>query len=331
VNILTGIKPTGMPHLGNYLSVIKPAVERSNLGTNDKNFFFIADYHALTSVKSRKELQENIYSVAATWLASGLMSGGTQVETYFYVQSDIPEIFQLNWILSCYTPKGYLNLGHAYKAASDLNIQSAKDVDDGVSAGLYNYPVLMASDILLFKANKVPVGLDQVQHIEITRDIARRINHQHKGALVLPEAEIEKDVETIYGLDGRKMSKSYNNTIPLCCPRNKLKKLINTIPTDSTDRNAPKNPDTSVIFHYFKHFATETETSSFRAALIEGLAWGEAKEALFKVMDHHLTPIREEYDWYMAHPERIDMILKGGKERASVIAKKNLEDILRCM
>lgn len=331
-NVLTGIKPTGMPHLGNYLSVIKPAIERVNgWGVErNENFFFIADYHALTSVKKRIELKDNIRMVAATWLASGLMTNGND-NTNFYVQSDVPEIFQLSWILSCYTPKGFLNRAHAYKSAVDKNLEVDKDEDQGIDAGLYNYPVLMAADILLFKADQVPVGLDQIQHIEIARDIAQRFNHRHKKALHLPKAEIIEGVETILGLDGRKMSKSYDNTIPLCCSEKKLKKLIKGIPTDSADRNAPKSTEDSLVCHYFKHFGSPSEVFNFELELKDGMAWGDAKEKLFQLMNTKLAPIRDEFDWYMNNTGRIDQILEGGRDKVRRIAKNNMEEILNKM
>ena len=321
--ILTGIKPTGMPHLGNYLAVIKPSLSDRYLGNN--HYYFIADYHALTTIKKGKELKRFTHEVAATWLACGL----DPEKVCLYKQSDIPEIFQLAWMLSCYTPKGLLNRAHAYKSKVDENEESIpkRDPDHGIDAGLFNYPVLMAADIILFKANVVPIGKDQCQHIEIARDIAQRFNHHHNKALVLPAGMLDPNIDVIQGLDGRKMSKSYDNTIPLCCPEKKLHKLIKGITTDSADRYAPKDPDSSTIYHYYKNFTSTGEQEKMHKALREGMAWGDAKEELFQVMNKELTPIREQYDFYMGNTQKIDEILGRGRERAGNEAKKNMLEI----
>jgi len=317
--ILTGIKPTGMPHLGNYLSVIKPSINNLNYDEEDC-YFFIADYHALTTLRDAKVLKEYTYEVAATWLACGL----DPERITFYRQSDVPEIFQLAWMLSCYTPKGLLNRAHAYKSSVDKNIENEKDPDHGINAGLFSYPILMAADILLFKANAVPVGKDQIQHLEMAKDIAQIFNNHHPKTLTLPEGKLNPNSEVILGLDGRKMSKSYDNTIPLCCSEKKLHKLVKGIATDSVDRYAPKDPDNSTIYHYYKNFTSPTEAEKFHAALRGGMAWGDAKEELFQVMNTELSPVREQYEYYMGHKDTLDNLLADGGLRAKKTAKMSM-------
>lgn len=323
--ILTGIKPTGMPHIGNYFGAIKPAIEMTKTSyTQNEYFFFVADYHALTATKDPKTFQDHVYDVAATWLACGLDPQNVTI----YRQSDIPEVFELAWILNCHTPKGDMNRAHAYKAVVDENLannNNSKDPDHGVNMGLYSYPVLMAADILLFNASVVPVGKDQVQHIEITRSIAQRINQHYGEIFIQPKESLQKDMDVILGLDGRKMSKSYDNTIPLFIPENKLKKLINRIATDSTDVNAPKNPDTSLIYAYYKYFATNEEIANFRSSLEKGISWGEAKAILFEKMNSEITPKRKIYEDLIQNKSKIDEILNAGAQKARAIAKKNLE------
>jgi tryptophanyl-tRNA synthetase len=309
--VLTGIKPTGDPHLGNYLGAIAPAVELSQSPDRD-SYFFIADYHALTSIHSAKDFAHYSYQVAATWLASGL----DPEKCVFYRQSDVPEIFELSWILSCFTQKGLMNRAHAYKARVAENEQKKEDPDHGIDMGLYCYPVLMAADILAFDTDIVPVGADQVQHVEMTRDIANRFNHRFGQVLKLPEYQLKEDVGVIEGLDGRKMSKSYQNTIPVFCPQKRLKKLINKIKTDSTPPEEPKSTEGSTLYNLYKIFATAEQTENYARQFQEGISWGEAKAQLFEVVNARLAEPREKYDEMMANPEVIDVVLKEGARRA---------------
>ena len=315
VRILTGITTSGTPHLGNYAGAIRPAVAASRLpGT--ESFYFLADYHALIKVQDPARVQRSTLEIAATWLACGLDPD----TVWFYRQSDIPEIPELTWFLTCVAGKGLLNRAHAYKAAVDANTAQGEDADAGVTAGLYMYPVLMAADILAFKAQKVPVGRDQIQHIEMARDFAARFNHTYGEHLVLPEAVIEEQVATLPGLDGRKMSKSYDNTIPLFAPPAQLKKLIASIVTDSRMPGEAKDPDASHLFTLYRAFATEAQAAAMHAALRGGLAWGEAKQALFELLDGHLAPMRERYESLMAKPADIEATLQAGAAKARAIA-----------
>lgn len=324
--ILTGIKPTGTPHIGNYFGMIRPALEFCK-GDDRDFYYFIADYHALTSVKNSDEFKDYSYEVAATWLACGLDPD----KVVFYRQSDISEIFELSWILSCVTTKGLMNRAHAYKAAVEQNIQSGNpDEDAGINMGLFNYPILMAADILLFNTNRVPVGLDQKQHVEIARDIAKWFNKKYGYSLVSPKEEIKKEVETIVGLDGRKMSKSYGNTIPLFASEQELHKKIKGITTDSTPPNEPKSTD-SYIFQIFKLFANEEELVEVEKSFKEGISWFEAKEKLFEIANKFLTPMREKYNYYMSNKHLIDEILEKGKDKAKVIAKETIERVRKAI
>ncbi len=323
-NVLTGIKPTGLPHIGNYLGAIKPAIDLSKNGSvADEFFYFIADYHSLTGIKSRDTFQEVVYQVAATWLACGL----DPKRVVFYKQSDIPEIFELAWILSCHIPKGDLNRAHAYKAAVTENSEKGKDLDSGINMGLYSYPVLMAADILLFDTNIVPVGQDQVQHVEITRSIAQRINQSYGDILVLPQEMIRKEAGAVVGLDGRKMSKSYNNSIPLFESEKGLKKLVNRITTDSTPPEAPKNPDSSLLYSYYSLFATPPDLACFRDQLLKGISWGEAKAQLFELINGELKIYRDNYSKIIADKSFIDSCLRDGALKAREIADKRLKKI----
>ncbi|KYG26047.1 tryptophan--tRNA ligase [Alkalihalobacillus trypoxylicola] len=320
--ILTGIKPTGQIHLGNYIGAIKPALALAK----DKEYqplYFIADYHAITKGYDVSKFKELTYGVAATWLALGL----EPQEVIFYKQSDIPEIFELTWILSCMAPKGLMNRAHAYKSIVDDNITSNKDSDSGVNMGLYNYPILMASDILLFKSDIVPVGKDQIQHIEIARDIALSFNHHFGETFTLPEYRIQKETAVLPGLDGRKMSKSYGNTIPLFEEPKKLRKLINKIVTDSLPPEAPKDPDTSSIFQLYQEFASPEDTLRMRKQFAEGIGWGDAKNEVYKVMNQFLEEPRERYVELTSSPQKLDKLLKEGAEQAREISKANLQNI----
>ena len=313
---LTGITPSGTPHLGNYAGAIRPAVQASRT-PGMENFYFLADYHALIKCQDPARVHRSTLEIAASWLACGL----NPEHVVFYRQSDVPEIPELNWFLSCVTGKGLLNRAHAYKASQDKNAEAGKELDDGVTAGLFMYPVLMAADILMFNAHKVPVGRDQIQHIEMARDIASSFNHLYGEHFVLPEAAIEENVATLPGLDGRKMSKSYDNTIPLFAPRNELKKLINSIVTDSRAPGEAKDTEGSALFQLYQAFASREETEAMRQAFANGLAWGDAKQQLFERVDAELAPMRERYEDLMAHPEKVEAALQIGAERARALSR----------
>ena len=310
--ILTGITTTGTPHLGNYVGAIRPAIAASR-NPDAESFYFLADYHALVKCDEPARIQQSTLEIAASWLACGL----DPEKVYFYRQSDIPEIPELTWLLTCVTAKGLLNRAHAYKAATDDNRDKGDDADAGINAGLYMYPVLMAADILIFNAHKVPVGRDQIQHIEMARDIGQRFNHIYGGDyFTLPEAAIEDNVATLPGLDGRKMSKSYNNTIPLWLPQQHLRKAILGIVTNSQAPGEPKDPDGSHIFSIYQAFASAEETVAMRAAFASGIGWGDAKQQLFERIDSELAPMRERYQSLVAKPEQIEQALAAGAQRA---------------
>jgi tryptophanyl-tRNA synthetase len=313
--VLTGITTTGTPHLGNYAGAIRPAIELSRQPDVDA-FFFMADYHALIKCEDPERVARSRLEIAATWIAAGLDPG----RVTFYRQSDIPETTELCWMLSCVTPKGLMNRAHAYKASVDQNTETGQEPDDGVTMGLFSYPVLMAADILIFNANKVPVGRDQIQHLEMARDIAQRFNHLYgKGEafFVLPEAQVDDEVATLPGLDGRKMSKSYDNTIPLFEGDAKaLRNAIMRIVTDSREPGESKDPDSSHVFALYRAFASPTQTAAFRRALEEGLGWGEAKTQLFELLESIIGPMREKYNELMADPTQIEAILQAGALKA---------------
>lgn len=309
---LTGITTTGTPHLGNYVGAIRPAVQ-SSLRADVKSYYFLADYHALIKCGDPARIQRSTLEIAATWLAAGL----DPERVTFYRQSDIPEIPELTWLLTCVCGKGLLNRAHAYKAAMDKNAEAGQELDDGVTAGLFMYPVLMAADILLFKAQRVPVGRDQVQHIEMARDIAASYNHLYgKDLLVLPEAQVDEHVALLPGLDGRKMSKSYDNTIPLFVPADELRKKIMGILTDSRAPGEPKETEGSALFQIYRAFATPQETADFAQAFADGIAWGDAKQALFERIDREIAPMRERYAELIAHPAEVERTLQRGAEKA---------------
>jgi tryptophanyl-tRNA synthetase len=315
--VLTGITTTGTPHLGNYVGAIRPAVEASRRADVDA-FYFMADYHALIKSDDAARIERSRLEIAATWLAAGL----DPARVTFYRQSDIPEIPELTWFLTCIASKGMLNRAHAYKAAVDRNAATGEDADAGITAGLYMYPVLMAADILAFDAHQVPVGRDQIQHIEMARDLGQRFNHLHgREFFVLPEALIEEQVATLPGLDGRKMSKSYDNTIPLFAGGKKqLRETIMRIVTDSRAPGEPKNPDDCALFTIFRAFASEAETAAFRQALLDGIGWGEAKQQLYERVETDVAPMRERYERFMADPAAIEAILQQGAQKARAIA-----------
>ncbi len=310
LRVLTGIKPTGVPHLGNYVGAIRPAVAASR-AQGVESFFFLADYHALISTQDPLRVQRSTLEIAASWLACGL----DPERVAFYRQSDVPETTELTWLLTCVAGKGLLNRAHAYKAAVDRNRAEGDDDDAGVTAGLYMYPVLMAADILLFNAHRVPVGRDQVQHIEMARDFAQRFNHLYGEHFTLPEAAIEEQVATLPGLDGRKMSKSYDNVIPLFAPREELRRLVFSILTDSRLPGEAKDTEGSALFQLYQAFADGDETAAMRSAYAEGIAWGEAKERVFERIDAELAPLRERYRELAADPAAIERMLRHGGER----------------
>ncbi|HMB01748.1 MAG TPA: tryptophan--tRNA ligase [Spirochaetota bacterium] len=321
---LTGIKPTGIPHLGNLLGAIKPALK---LSEKYDARYFIADYHALNSIKDPEILTEYTMEVAAAWLACGL----DPEKVLFYRQSDIPEVFELSTMLMCFAAKGRMNGAHAYKAAVAANLEKKKDADKGINMGLFTYPVLMAADILLFDADKVPVGPDQLQHLEITAEIARAVNFNYKKELLKIPAPLTTDKTlNVYGTDGRKMSKSYNNTIPLFAPAKKLRKKIMRIVTNSQSVEAPKDPENCNIFALYRLFAAPEEQEELAARYRKGgMGWGYAKEELFRVLDRELSPYRERYCKLMQDKKQITAALEQGAVRAGKIAARKLDYLRR--
>lgn len=323
--ILTGITTTGTPHLGNYAGAIRPAILASRQPGAD-SFYFLADYHALIKCDDPQRIQRSRLEIAATWLAGGL----DPEHVTFYRQSDIPEIPELTWLLTCVSAKGLLNRAHAYKASVDKNVENGEDPDAGVTMGLYSYPVLMAADILMFNAHKVPVGRDQIQHVEMARDIGQRFNHlfgQGKDFFVLPEAAIEESVATLPGLDGRKMSKSYDNTIPLFSSAKDMKDAISRIVTDSRAPGEAKDPDNSHLFTLYQAFATPDQVEAFRSDLLQGLGWGEAKQQLFQLLDGQLSEKREHYHQLISRPADLEDILLAGAQKARKVATPFLEQL----
>ena len=320
--VLTGITTSGTPHLGNYAGAIRPAVAASRQ-PGVESFYFLADYHALIKTTDPLRVQRSTLEIAATWIAAGLDTD----RVWFYRQSDIPEIPELTWLLTCVAGKGLLNRAHAYKAAVDRNTAEGVDPDAGVNMGLYMYPVLMAADILMFKAHSVPVGRDQIQHIEMARDMAASFNHLYGEHFVLPEAAIDDHVATLPGLDGRKMSKSYDNTIPLFSSRAQLQKLIGGILTDSRAPGEAKEVEGSALFQVYQAFATPEETEALRRAYAEGIAWGDAKQVLLERVDQVIAPMREQYESLINHPERIEQILLQGAERARALATPFIKEL----
>lgn len=308
---LTGITTTGTPHLGNYVGAIRPAIAASQTEDSEA-FYFLADLHALIKCQSPELIRQSTKEIAATWLALGLDTD----KAVFYRQSDIPEIPQLCWVLNCWAAKGLMNRAHAYKAAVAANQEEGQDPDYGITMGLYSYPVLMAADILMFNSHEVPVGKDQIQHVEMARDIAARFNHHFGETFVLPEAVVDDDVAVLQGLDGRKMSKSYNNTIPLFLPEKQLRKHINKIKTNLLEPGEPKDPDDSTVFQVWQAFATPEQTAEMRQAFADGIAWGEAKKKLFELVNAELAEARERYQELMENPGRIEAVLQEGAEKA---------------
>ena len=322
---LSGIKPTGTLHIGNYLGMIKPALD---LIEKYQTLYFVADYHALTTLKDKDRLNLYVYDVAATLLALGLNTE----KVIFFRQSDIPEIFELTWILNCFTPKGLLNRAHAYKAAVDDNLSAGRQPDADVNAGLYNYPVLMAADILLYGSHFVPVGQDQRQHVEIARDIAITLNNTCGEILTVPEPLIQELVMTIPGIDGRKMSKNYHNTIPIFADPKALRKQVMRIVTDSKRPEDPKNPDDCNVFNIFKYFASPEAIESRRNVYLKGgLAYSEMKQQLYELLNELFGGRRNTYRQLLGDKNHLDRILNQGAAKARAIAGPVLQRVRRAV
>ena len=298
--ILTGITTTGTPHIGNYIGAIRPALEM--VKKDDQSFFFLADYHAVIKNQDSDEIKQSVEDIALAWLACGL----DPKETFFYRQSDVPEILELTWILNCITAKGLMNRAHAYKAAVASN---KEDPDKGISMGLFSYPVLMAADILMFDSTHVPVGSDQIQHLEMTRDIAARFNHLYKPLLTLPEPMIQDDEKVVLGLDGRKMSKSYGNV------------------TNSLEPGVPKNSKDCTVFDLYRNFADDNSVAEFQDKYDNGISWGEAKEILFNAINYELKPIRSRYEDLIKDKNFINDVLSEGSKNARLIAQEKISEI----
>lgn len=320
--VLTGITTTGTPHLGNYVGAIRPAIQASQKA-DVQSFYFLADFHALIKCQDPNLVHQSTREIAATWLALGLDTDNA----IFYRQSDVPEIPELCWVLTCMAAKGLMNRAHAYKASVDANLEAGEDPDYAITMGLYSYPILMAADILMFNAHRVPVGRDQIQHIEMARDIAARFNHHYGEHFVLPEAVVDDNVSVLQGLDGRKMSKSYGNTIPLFLPEKALKKSINKILTNLLEPGEPKDPDSSPVFQIWQAFATPEQTAYMREQFAQGIAWGEAKRQLFELINNQLAEAREKYESLLANPAHIEEVLQQGAEKARAYSKPLLDQV----
>jgi tryptophanyl-tRNA synthetase len=324
--VLTGITTTGTPHLGNYVGAIRPAIAASR-EPGVESFFFLADYHALIKCDEPARIERSRLEIAATWLAAGLDTS----RVTFYRQSDIVEIPELTWLLTCVASKGLMNRAHAYKAAADANLAAGEDVDAGITMGLFSYPILMAADILMFNAHRVPVGRDQVQHIEMARDLAQRFNHLFGAGtdlFVLPEAAIDERVAMLPGLDGRKMSKSYDNTVPLFEGGAKgLRDALARVVTDSRAPGEPKDPDGSHLVAIYEAFADDAERAALRASLQAGMAWGDAKAHVVERIERDIGPLRERYADLIAHPERIEETLLAGARKARAVAAPFLAEL----
>ncbi len=320
---LTGITTTGTPHIGNYVGAIRPGIAASK-DPQKKNYYFLADFHALAKNEDPDLISQSTLEIAAAWLALGLDTDNAT----FYRQSDIREIPELTWILTSMTAKGLMNRAHSYKAAVQANVEGGnKDPDKGVTMALYSYPILMSADILMFKATKVPVGRDQKQHVEMARDIAQRFNHHFGDILVPPEALIGENTAVLAGLDGRKMSKSYNNTIPLFAPEKRLRKLIMKIKTNSLEPGEPKETEGSTLYEIYKAFASEDETREIEKRYAEGIAWGEMKQTLFEYINEHMKPARDEYERLIADPAIVELELQKGAAKAREVAAPNIAEI----
>jgi len=324
--VLTGITTTGTPHLGNYVGAIRPAIEASQKSDNE-SFLFLADYHAMIKCQDPKLVHQSTMEVAATWLALGLNTDNT----FFYRQSDIREIPELTWLLSCVCGKGLMNRAHAYKGAVDANVANGEDPDKAITMGLFSYPVLMAADIVMFGANKVPVGKDQIQHVEMARDMAQRFNHiyasKKQPILTLPEYVVDDNVAVLQGLDGRKMSKSYGNTIPLFLTEKQLQKHINKIQTNLLEPGEAKDPDTSTVFQIWQAFANEEQTADMRQAFADGIGWGDAKKRLFALINDEIGDARERYNNLLTRPQDIEQELLKGAEKARNLSQNMMDKV----
>lgn len=324
--ILTGITTSGTPHLGNYVGAIRPAVMASQQ-TEFDSFYFLADYHALIKCHSPEDVHRSTLEIAASWIALGLDTDNA----VFYRQSDIPGIPELTWLLNCMAAKGLMNRAHAYKAAVQENEAAGEDADFGITMGLFSYPVLMAADILMFNAHQIPVGRDQIQHVEMARDIAQRFNHHYGEHFVLPQAMVDDNVAVLQGLDGRKMSKSYGNTIPLFLSEKQLKKHINKIKTNLLEPGEPKDPEGSAVFQIWQAFATPEQTEVMREAFVNGIAWGEAKKQLFELVNTELAPARERYEALIQMPSEIEEILQAGAKKARISSQPLIDRVRRAV
>lgn len=323
--VLTGIKPTGTPHIGNYIGALKPLIE---MARTQKTYMFIADLHSLNFEKNPQNIKQHTYEIAALMLAIGL----NRDNAILFRQSDVPAVMQLSSLLLNVTPKGLMNRAHSYKDRVAKNLDAGNDADDGINMGLYTYPILMAADILLYNSDIVPVGKDQKQHVEFARDIAEYFNRTYGEIFKMPEPVIGYDTGIISGLDGRKMSKSYDNTIPLFAPEAELKKKIMRIITDSKTPEESKNPDDSTIFQLYKHFANDVEIAQLREKFIAGGAgYGELKTILFEKINSVLVAPRTEYERLMANTAEIDAVLAAGAERASAVANETLSRVKTAM
>jgi tryptophanyl-tRNA synthetase len=322
--VLTGIKPTGQPgmlHIGNYVGAMKPAVAASR-NPEVHSYFFLADYHAIGG--DADAMARSTLEIAASWLAVGL----DPKRVLLYRQSDVPEILELTWILHCMTAKGLMNRAHAYKAAvAENEATPGRDPDQAIMMNLYSYPILMAADILMFKASKVPVGKDQKQHVEMARDIAQRFNHHFGETFVLPEAVIGENVATLPGLDGRKMSKSYGNVIPLFSGEKELRKLVMKIKTNSLEPGQPKDPNDSALYEVYRAFATDEEAAAVRARYAEGIGWGDMKQLLFERINEEIGPARAEYERLVANPQEVERVLREGAEKAREVSRPFLAEV----
>ncbi|MEE8624680.1 MAG: tryptophan--tRNA ligase [Acidiferrobacterales bacterium] len=320
---LTGITTTGTPHIGNYVGAIRPGIAASK-DKSKKNFYFLADYHALAKAEDPERINRSTLEIAAAWLALGLDTENA----VFYRQSDIQEIPHLTWILTSVTAKGLMNRAHSYKAIVQANSESGnRDPDKGIMMALYSYPILMAADILMFRSTKVPVGRDQQQHVEMTRDIAQRFNHRYGNIFTIPEAAISDSTAVLAGLDGRKMSKSYNNIIPLFADEKSLRKLIMKIKTNSLEPGEPKDTAGSTLYDMYRAFATEDEVRNIEKKYAEGIAWGEMKEVLFEYINEHIKPARDEYQRLIDDPAIVEKELLKGAEKAREISVPYLDEI----
>jgi len=323
--VLTGITSTGAPHIGNYVGAIRPAIAASR-DSGVRSCLFVADYHSLVKSGKPDQMAQSTLEIAASWLAAGL----DPEQVVFYRQSDVPEIMELAWILTCMTAKGLMNRSHAYKAAvADNEDAESRDSDQGITMGLFCYPILMAADILMFKADTVPVGRDQKQHVEMARDIAQRFNHHFGETFVLPEAQIKEAAAVLPGLDGRKMSKSYGNTIPLFLPEKQLRKAIMKVKTNSLEPGEPKSTDDSILFAIYCAFASDDEVEAIRGLYADGIAWGKMKQVLFELINTEITDMRVKYEQLIADPRHVEEVLRAGAEKAQEISMPFMAEIRR--